>query len=254
MKKLRKVLLDAGHIYRGIFHVYRAWWTEILGLSLIVFLPLGLLDAADTQALESIGTGHDVKFIALLAFSLIATASSILGEVFLAGAVSLSLTHAEEGRPPSLRFMVRNIKYGRLILIDFAYVILVSVGLVFLFVPGVAVFVYFGLAGPVAEVEDRKMRSAFRRSFELIRGNFWLAFLILFPVALLDSPVESVLGHLSEMLLGESFLGVGVGEALANVVLAPIFALAAVLMTRKAAIEKDGSFPGPPPAELRSRD
>jgi hypothetical protein len=250
--RLRSLAVEVGRIYRGMFHVYRSWWTEIIVLSLIIFVPLGLLDAADASALDSIGPGQDFKLLALLAGALVITATSMLGEVFLAGAVGLSLTHAENGRPPSLRFLARRLKYGRLIAIDLTYVLVVAIGLVLLFVPGFAALVYLALAGPVAETEDRRFRDSFRRSFQLIRGNFWLVFWVIVPIELFGGTIQNGIESMLDFVLGESFIALGLTEALANVVISPLFAIAAVLLTRRLVLLKDGvELPGPGPNELR---
>lgn len=244
---------EALGIYSGIFHVYRAWWAEILVISLFIFVPLGLLDAADSSALESLRDGENFKFTALAVASLIIVATSLLGEVFLAGAIGLSLTHAEKGRPPSLRFIARHLNYGRLIAIDIAYVLIIVAGVLFLVVPGFAALVYIALAGPVAETEDRSFKGSFKRSFELVRGNFWLVFWVIVPIELFGGTVENGLESALETIFGENFVAFGLAEALANVVISPLFAIAAVLLTRRLVKLKDGrDLPGAGPADLRS--
>ena len=93
-------------------------------------------------------------------------ATGLVGEVFYTGAVAISLTHPQEGRPPSLREIAGMVNYGPLIAIDLIYGALVALGLVAFFVPGVLAFVWLGLAAPVVEIEHRGMRgaSAQRRS------------------------------------------------------------------------------------------
>jgi len=251
--RLKTLGTEVGGIYRGVFHVYRFWWTEILLLSLIIFVPLGLLDAADSSALDSIHSTHDFRFIALAAGALIITATSMLGEVFLAGAVGLSLSHARDGRPPALRFIARRLNYGRLIAIDLSYVLIVAIGLVLLVIPGIAALVYLSLAGPVAETEDRRYRASFKRSFHLIRGNFWLVFWVIFPIEILGGAIQNGLESALDFLFGESFVVLGLTEALANVALSPLFAIAVVLLTRRLVLFKDGHrLEGPDPQELRA--
>jgi hypothetical protein len=242
-----------GEIYRGIFHVYRAWWPDIILLSLIIFIPIGLLDAADSHALESIGPGHDFKVAALIAGALVVSATSLLGEVFLAGAVGLSLTHAEDGRPPSIRFIARRLNYPRLIAVDLLFVLLIAAGLLLLIVPGLMLFIYLALAGPVVEIEDRRIWSSFKRSFRLVRGRFWLVAWVLFPIEILGESVQQGIEKICEATLGHSILALGLGEALAEVALSPLFAIAAVLLTRRLIAAKDGvDIPGPSPRQLRA--
>ena len=115
--------------------------------------------------------------------------TGLLGEVFYSGAVAISLTHPAHERPPSIREIARRLDYRRLILVDLAYVALVIVGLLAFFVPGILVFVWFGLAGPVVELEGRTVRGALRRSASLVRHNFWLVFLVLAPIEIVGDAV-----------------------------------------------------------------
>ena len=244
--RLRDLLREIGEIFAGIFHVYRAWWVDILVLSFCIFVPIGLLDAADNQALESIGPGHDLTATALGIAALVITATALLGEVFLAGAVGLSLIHAEDGRPPSLRFIARHLSYGRLIAVDILFVLAVALGLVFLVVPGMAAFAYLALAGPVVEIEDRGIASSFRRSFQLVRGRFWLVFLILFPIEAVGGAVGQGSAAICETLFGHTFFADGIAEALADIAISPLFAIASVLLARKLIMARDGiELPGP---------
>ena len=250
--RVKTLATEVGEIFKGIFQVYRAWWGEIILISMIIFIPIGLLDAADAHAIESIGPGHDFELIALAIGAFAVSATGLLGEVFLAGAIGLSLTHAKDGRPPKLAFIARRISYLRLIAVDILYVVMVAVGFLFFFVPGVAVLGYLALAGPVVEIEERRVWASFKRSFQLVRGRFWLVFWVMVPIELIGGFAQKGVEKLCEAILGHSFLVVGLAEALAEVVLAPVFAIAAVLLLRKLIATKDGiGIPGPGPDELR---
>ena len=174
--------------------------------------------------------------------------TSLLGEVFYSGAVAVSLTHPDHEQPPSLTAVARQLDYRRLILVDIAYVVAVIVGLLLFFVPGILVFVWFGLAGPVVELEGRTVRGALRRSASLVRHNFWLVFLVLAPVELVGDAASELVGELVHGLLGHSFFATWMAEAAANVVFTPIFAVAAVLLTLDLIAAKDGpsAVPGSP--------
>ena len=250
---LRKLLGEVREIFSGIFQVYRAWWVDILLLSLIIFIPLGVLDAADSEALESLRSGESAKAVVLSVGAFLIIATATLGEVFLAGAIGLSLIHAKDGRPPSLAFIARHLSYGRLIAVDILYVVLVAAGFVLFLVPGLLAFVYLALAGPVVEIEDRGIRASFKRSIQLVRGNFWLVLIVLLPIELVGSSIGKAAEIPIEALLGHNFVAVGLAEAMTDVVLSPLWAIAAVLLTRKMVERKDGvTLPGPAVADLQS--
>ena len=76
--------------------------------------------------------------------------------------------------------------------------LIVAVGLLLAFVPARLAFVWFGLAGPVVEIEGRSVRGALARSWRLVRGHFWLVFRVLVPIEVVGdarlragSPVSS---------------------------------------------------------------
>lgn len=230
--------------YALIWRTYRSWAPSILLLALIVFIPLGLVDSLVVQVdLDSLDLDSGIKVVALVAAIGAITASGLLGEVFFSGAVAVSLTHPEHDRPPPLSHIARQLNYRRLILVDVVYVALVAAGLLFAIVPGVLAFVWLGLSGPVVELEERTVRGALRRSVDLVRGNFWLVFWVLVPVEIVGDAIGEGVVHLAHDLLGEGILASWIAEAGSNIVLSPIFAIAAVLLTIDLINQKDGDGP-----------
>ena len=231
-------------IYARIGRVYWSWAPTLLLLAAIVFLPLGLLGALASEVdVDSLSIDSAAKVAALAGAVTAGTATSLIGEVFYSGAIAIGLTHPKDEKPPSLREIARRINYKRLIAIDIVYVALVLLGMLAFLVPGVLIFVYLGLAGPVVEIEERTVRQALRRSYELVRGSFWLVFFVLAPIEIAGDLVGEYLGHLVHDLLGESFLGSWLAETVSSSVLSPLFAVAAVLLTLELIERRDGSAP-----------
>jgi hypothetical protein len=221
-----------GSFYRRIGQTYRAKAGSLLLLAMVVFVPVGFLDALTTGIdIETLDPESLVKLAATIGAVAAITMTGLLGEVFYSGAVAVSLTHPAHEKPPSILEVARRLDYRRLILVDIAYVVLVIVGLLAFFVPGILVFVWFGLAGPVVELEGRPVVAALRRSASLVRRNFWLVFLVLAPIELAGDLVGELVGHLVHDALGDTFLATWLAESAANIVFTPIFALAAVLLT-----------------------
>jgi hypothetical protein len=219
-------------LYLRIGRTYRAWAPALLLLAVIVFVPLGLLDAVASEVdLESLDVTEGIKVAALVAALGAVTTTSLLGEVFFSGAVAVSLTHSEHDRPPPLREIAGRLRYGRLIAVDIAYVLIVVLGLLAFVVPGVLAFVWFGLAGPVVELEDRTVRGALVRSWRLVRGNFWVTFGVLVPIELVGDAVGEGIAGLVHGALGDSLWASWLAESLSNIVFSPLFAVAAVLLT-----------------------
>jgi len=230
--------------YRRIWRTYRSWAPSILVLALIVFLPLGLLDAlaahVDVDALD-LTSGIKVAAVALAVGAIAMT--GLLGEVFFSGAIAISLTHPHGEEPPSLREIAGRVKYGRLILVDIAFVAIVAVGLLLGFIPGLLAFVFLGLAGPVVEIEERAAHRALLRSFQLVRGSFWLVFWVMVPIEIAGDAIGNGLAGLVHHLFGDTFVATWLAESVSNIALSPVFAVAAVLLTVDLIAVKDGVSP-----------
>lgn len=230
--------------YARIWRTYRGWASSILLLAAIVFVPLGLLNALTMNVeLDSLDITNGIKLAALALAVGVVTATGLIGEVFFSGAIAISLTHPHGENPPPLREIARRLNYGRLIAVDLIFVGIVAVGLLLGVVPGILAFVWLGLAGPVVELEDRSATGALRRSLLLVRGNFWLVFLVLAPIELLGDAIGGGLAALVHDLLGHTFLATWLAESVSDAALAPIFAVAAVLLTVELMREKDGTSP-----------
>jgi hypothetical protein len=252
LRRLGALAGRVGGTYAGIARVYRDWWGAILVLGIAVFVPLGLIDAAAAQIdVESLDLDSGIKVFAVFATAGVVTTTGLLGEVFFAGAMALSLTHPEGDRPPPLRHLARRIKYGRLIALDIAYVVIVAIGLILLVAPGVAAFVLLGLAGPAVELEHRTVGGALARSYRLVRRDFWLVFWVLIPIEIAGDALGDAAERLSHHLLGESFLATWLSESVSNILLSPVFAIAAVLLATRLITALDGS--GPQVRSLRVR-
>jgi membrane-anchored glycerophosphoryl diester phosphodiesterase (GDPDase) len=233
-----------GSTYARIARTYWSWKWALLLLGVVIFIPLGLLDALALQVdVESLDLDSGIKLAALILAVALVTTTGLLGEVFFSGAVAISLTRPEHDRPPPLSHIARQINYRRLIAVDLLYVLFVIVGLTALIVPGILVFVFLGLAGPVVELEERTVRGAFRRSWELVRGSFWFVFWVLVPIEIVGDAIGEALAHFVHDWLGETFLASWLAEASSNIVLSPLFAVAAVLVTVELIHCKDGDGP-----------
>lgn len=238
MTRRRKLI----SIYRDIARTYLRRSPTLVAVAIIVFVPLGLVDALAAEVdLSALDLSSGIKLAALIAAVSAVTATSLLGEVFYSGAVAVSLTHPEGEQPPSLMAIARRLNYRRLILIDLIYVALVLVGMVALVVPGVLFFVWFGLSGPIVEIEDRTIRGALGRSFELVRSNFWVVFFVLVPVEVIGDALAEWIATLIHDGLGHSIFAGWLAESVSNILLSPIFAIAAVLLTLDLIAEKDGA-------------
>jgi hypothetical protein len=233
-------------LYLRIWRTYFAWARSLLPLAFFVFVPLGLVHAVpvhfETGSFD-IGTGLELAG-AVLGVILLAI-TGLLGEVFYTGAVAIALTHPhdDDGRAPSLREVIRMVNYPTLIAIDLAFGVLVALGLIALVLPGLLLFVYLGLAAPVAEIEGRSMRSALTRSFRLVRGHFWLVLAVLLPIEVASDALTDLATTAAHAALGNSLIAEWIVDTATNVVLTPFYAVAAVLLTLDLIAAEDGAAP-----------
>jgi hypothetical protein len=219
-------------IYARIGRTYLRWAPSLLLLAVVVFVPLGLVHATAVHAdVGRLDLGGGLNLFATVAALLALTATGLLGEVFYTGAVAISLTHPQEGRPPSLRQIASMVDYGPLIAIDLLYGALVAVGLVFFVVPGILAYVWLGLAAPVVEIEHRGIRAAFARSARLVRGKFWVVALVLIPIEVAGDALTGLAGDLTHGLFGSELICEWMADTLSNVAFTPFYAVAAVLLT-----------------------
>lgn len=235
-------------IYARIGRTYVRWAPSLLLLAFVVFVPLGFVHALTAEAeIGSLDLGAGLEVLAVAAALLVLAATGLIGEVFYAGAVAISLTHPREGRPPPLREIARMVNYGPLVAIDLIYGALVAVGLVFFIVPGLLAFVWLGLSAPVVEIEHRGVRAALRRSVELVRGRFAIVAAVLIPIEIVGDALTNLAIELTHGLLGSELLCEWIADVLSNLAFTPFYAVAAVLLTVDLIHEKGGE------AELRSK-
>ena len=244
---------DTPALYARIFRTYFSWAGTLLPLAFVVFVPLGLIHAIpvhyDVTHLDLDGA-IDVFVLVLAVVALGAT--GLIGEVFYAGAVAIALTHPHDGHPPSLREVARMINYRRLIAVDLIYVVLIAAGLAALVLPGLLLYVYLGLVAPVVEIEEKGVRAAFTRSFDLVRGHFWVVAAILIPLEVAGGAITHAAINVAHLLLGDTFASGWLADTATNVVFTPFYAIAAVLLALDLIRDRDGSaprlHPGPPRA------
>jgi hypothetical protein len=240
MTRRRRLL----RIYVRIGHVYRAWALRLLALAVLVFIPLGFVDALLEQVdTSSLDVTDGFKVAALLGALAAVTASSLFGEVFFSGAIAASLTHPENEESPGFGHLARHISYGKLIVVDVLFVVMLVLGTFIFIVPGVLAFVYLSLAGPVVELEKRSVWDGFKRSFRLVRGHFWLAAGVLLPVEIVGDAINEALVDAAHGLLGHGLPAAWVGEAVGNIATAPVVSVAIVLLTLDLIHHRDGNAP-----------
>jgi hypothetical protein len=231
-------------LYLRIWRTYFAWARTLLPLAFFIFVPLGLIHAIPVHVEATsfnLDSGLEIAGAGLAVLLLVTT--GLLGEIFYTGAVAIALTHPHDGEPPSLREVAGTIRYGTLIAVDLIFGILVALGVFAFVLPGIILFVYLGLAAPVVEIEHRGVRAALARSFDLVRGHFWLVLAVLLPIEIVSDGLTDLATAGAHALLGDSLVAEWLTDTATNIVLTPFYAVAAVLLSIDLMAAKDGASP-----------
>ena len=187
--------------------------------------------------------GSFVEILGTVVALVLLAITGLLGEVFYTGAVAALMTGDHDGESPSLTEIAREVEYGRLIAIDVIYAVVVAIGFILLFAPGILAFVFLALAAPIVEIEGRGVRAALARSIRLVRGRFLTVLAVLLPIELIGDSLTHLLTNLPHHLLDNSFLADWLADILSNLATTPFYAVAAVLLTVELIREKEGKGP-----------
>jgi hypothetical protein len=215
-----------------IWGLLRARWPILLAAGVVIFIPVGLLEAIDDELQESLTEAEfdAIRLIEVVGAAFLLGAGALLGDVLYAGVVAAVVVAAREGGDRRLREVLGHLPLLRLVAADLLLGLVVVVGFLLLIVPAFVFLTWFALIAPVIKVERPSVRAAFRRSRELVRGHFWLVFCIVVPIVIGSEILSGYIASGAIWAIGEGFFGDWAGGVLSNVLTAPLFALAVVVL------------------------
>jgi hypothetical protein len=215
-----------------IWVLIRARWPILVGAGILIFIPVGLLEAIDGGLQESVTEAEfdAIRVIEVAVAAFLLGAGALLGDVLYAGVVAAVVVAEREGGERRLREVLGHLPVLRLIAADLLLGLVVVVGLLLLVVPAFLWLTWFALIAPVIKVERPSVRAAFRRSRELVRGHFWLVFWIVIPIVLGSEILGTFIESGAIWVIGEGFLGDWAAGVISNVLTAPPFALGVVVL------------------------
>lgn len=219
-------------LYGRVARTYAAWVRALLAPTLVVFVPLGLVEALSEHVEigeRELGDGFLLAGVIVALLALVGM--SILGQIFYSGIVAAYLTHDERHGRPSLGEIASGSSWGSLLAVDLIFAALVLAGFILFLLPGVVFYVWFTLAGPIVELERRGARGALARSRELVRGRFWLVLAVVAPIELGSEALGEGAAAVAGALLGTGLAAEWLASAAANTLLSPFLAIALVLLT-----------------------
>lgn len=205
-----------GDVVNETFSVYGQNFGVLLGSAIAVFLVVGLV----AGILQSAGP----------ALGLIGTALILAGQALYVGFVVQLVSDVRDGRrdqtvgdlfSAATPFILPLIGFGVLFGIG------VTIGLVFLVVPGLILLTFWSVGAPAIVIEGIGPIEAFGRSWRLVRGDAWSVFgalLVIFLIVLVIQFVISAIGT----AIGDVALVIAV--VLGAAVAAPIYSLAVSIL------------------------
>jgi hypothetical protein len=206
--------LDARGLIGMSMRVLRTHPARVIVPAGVVF---GVSAIADTFVVAA--SEHE-QTVGLRVFILLLTVASTLGFTFYAGLLDRLVGSVERGDPAeSVPRVLITLPYGPLVLADLVLWFLAVVAVATLLLPGLILFTLFCIVGPVINMEGLGVLGGLRRSWQLIRPHFWLAFLfvttpLLIEHALIDA-VEVAVPHENLWLVftSHAMVGIVVGSA-----------------------------------------
>lgn len=202
----------------------------LLPASVVIYLPLGALDALGDQFDHVNIDKFDVLtgLVVVGAFGQFVLAA--LGDVFYSGFVAAAvLARTGHERHPLREILIR-LPFLRLLVADILITTGTAVGLAVFVVPGVLFFVWFSLTAPVIKVEDLPVVAAMRRSRRLIRGSFWTVLVLLGGLYIASNTLTSTAQDLAAGAIGHRFFAHWVAALAIGVLVEPIVAVATVVV------------------------
>jgi hypothetical protein len=233
---------------RQVARVYREQAAFLLPVALLLFVPLGLLDAIGEHGgeIDADGLEPSELVVALVAIVLQVVTATI-GEVFYAGVAMTAVSESMEGRPrASIGRVMRTLPYGRLIAVDLLFVVGLGIGLALLIVPGLIFFARYILVAPVVEIERGGVVGSFRRSRELARGHALALLVLLGGLWLLTDGLTSLLQDGGLLALGESLAADWAIAVVVGLAVTPIWAVAVCVVTWRLIHFERGGWIGAP--------
>jgi hypothetical protein len=232
--------LDVGAVIRRVFDIYVDQYSVLLPASAVVFVITGIVSALLVAAAPG---------LALIALLL----SLIAGTLFTGMVVELVSDIQDGRRDHSAGELLRAATpvLGQLILVGIVAGVGIVIGFVLIIVPGLILITIWSVAAPVVVLERPGVFAALSRSRELVRGNGWQVFGVIFVLFFLVIIVSAAI----EVAADSAGTGAGiVARVIVGILTGPISALAAAVLyfdLRAASGERvaaDGPVaPSPPP-------
>ncbi|CAN5548188.1 hypothetical protein BH20ACT18_BH20ACT18_01430 [soil metagenome] len=207
--------LDIGRVFSAISDLYKTNVAPLLVAALIVFVPVAIVSAL----LQSI---NPLLVLLVIPVGIVAQA------VYLGTVIELvNRVHSGAAVPGVGELFQTALPHvGRLVVTGFVAGLGIVVGLVLLIVPGLYLATIWAVFAPVVVLERAGVTGSLGRSHQLVKGDGWQVFFIVFVIGLVTQIFAAIIG----VALGSSFVGNSLASLLPSLLLGPVSALAAVVI------------------------
>lgn len=264
--------MTIGGILDRTFTIYRENFVRFLAIAAVVYVPIGLLTALSTtllvggldgpdqaQVASEFGATGELEFaesaasggavIAGVVGFLITIFLSVVGKVLASGALLRSVSEYYLGKDVTVGEAYRYVlpKLGTLIWAGFLVGVVIIIGYLLLVVPGIIFSLWFTLVTPAIVLENLRASEGMSRSKALASGNLGKIFGTLLVVTIIAGILGAFIGWVGTMAAGAIFSNAfgatfvsQLMSIVAEIVAAPISAVAMVLLYYDLRIRKEG--------------
>lgn len=228
-----------GEILGAAFEIYKTNAAKLLTIVAIVVVPLTFISAflayvvfkgstTTTTIGETTITVSDRSFAFFILGTIVTLAVSVIISAMLQAAIMRGAAEATLGDPVDVDASYRwgFSKIGSVILISILVGLAVAVGFIFFILPGIFLAVMFAVAIPALVIENRRGTEAMGRSWNLVKGHFWHALVVILVAGLITGFVSGIIGAIG----GSNWLVRWIFTAIAQIVVGPFAALVSILL------------------------
>jgi hypothetical protein len=208
--------LDVGGVIRRVFQIYVDQASVLMPAAAVVFVFTGIIAA--------------LLVVASPGLVLVALIIDLVAVTLFTGMVVELVADVQDGKrdasPGQLLRAVTPV-LGQLILVGIVAAIGIVIGFVLIIVPGLILITIWSVAAPVVVLERPGVFAALSRSRELVRGNGWQVFGVIFVLYFLVGVFSLIIEGAAESA------GSGAGivvRVIVGVLTAPLSALAASVL------------------------
>ena len=229
-----------GEILSEAFRIYRENAAKLMVIVAVVVVPLSFIGALlghfvgepTLHRVKILGQPATIEYsrsfgVTILAL-LIAAAIGVIIWAILQAAILRGAAQATIGDPVDVEASYRwgLSRFGSVLLVALLVGIVVGVGFILLIIPGIIFLVFLSVSEPALIVENRRGTEALKRSWNLVRGHFWHALVVILIAAILTGIVQGILTAIG----GHNWFVRWIFSAIAQILTSPFSALVTVLL------------------------